>query len=77
MRWRQNLSYCRTCNVTLCLECNRLFHTEENIVEKKLEVEKKLRKTYNKDRESRKMNDNDNRKNEKKHKNRTRAGSPE
>ena len=22
MRWKQNMSYCRTCNVTMCLECN-------------------------------------------------------
>ena len=57
MRWRQNLSYCRTCNVTLSLECYQLLCTEENIVQKKVEIEKKLRKTYNEDRDSRNIND--------------------
>ena len=60
MRWKQNLSYCPTCNVTMCLECNRLFHTEKNIVERKMEIEKKLRGSYNKDRDSRNLNDKNN-----------------
>mmetsp|Transcript_25321 Transcript_25321/g.27162 ORF Transcript_25321/g.27162 Transcript_25321/m.27162 type:complete len:152 (+) Transcript_25321:120-575(+) len=76
MRWRQNLLYCCTCNVTLCLECNRLFHSEEFIAKEKLEIEKKLKKTYNKDRRSRNRNHNDTRKTKTKHKNRTHAGSP-
>ena len=46
MRVETQLCYCPTCNVNLCLECYRPFHTETDIVEKKSVIEKKLRKTY-------------------------------
>ena len=46
MRVETQLCYCPTCNVNLCLECYRPFHTETDIVKKKSVIERKLRKTY-------------------------------
>ena len=48
MKHKQNLAYCPTCKVTLCLECYKTFHREENLVEKKDELYKQLRKSFNK-----------------------------
>ena len=76
MRWRQNLLYCHTYNITMSLQCYRLFHTEENIVQKKVEIEKKLRKTYTEDRDSRNTNDKNTKKSQKKNENRTRTSPP-
>jgi len=47
MRWRPKFVVLRRiCNVTLCVECTRLFHTKENSVEKevgkRIEVEKNI-----------------------------------
>mmetsp|Transcript_35102 Transcript_35102/g.39200 ORF Transcript_35102/g.39200 Transcript_35102/m.39200 type:complete len:85 (+) Transcript_35102:95-349(+) len=69
------LLYCNTCTVTHCSECHRTFHVEADLVEKKQEIEKKLRRTYNKNRESRNLNDEKNRKKQKNHENWTRPGS--
>jgi len=66
MRVESSLLYCNTCTVTLCSECYRTFHVEADLVEKKQEIEKKLRRAYNKNREGRNMNDETNRKNQKK-----------
>ena len=46
MRVESTLLYCKTCNVTVCSECYRLFHVEADLVEKKKEIEKKLRRTF-------------------------------
>ncbi|OEU12697.1 hypothetical protein FRACYDRAFT_243954 [Fragilariopsis cylindrus CCMP1102] len=46
MRVESTLLYCKTCNVTVCSECYRLFHVEADLVEKKKEIENKLRRTF-------------------------------
>ena len=37
-----NRGYCQACNVTLCMECYRLFHMEPDLVKKKEEIKKGL-----------------------------------
>mmetsp|Transcript_35156 Transcript_35156/g.39990 ORF Transcript_35156/g.39990 Transcript_35156/m.39990 type:complete len:85 (+) Transcript_35156:137-391(+) len=77
MRVESSLLYCNTytCKVTICSEYYQTFHVEADLVEKKQEIEKKLRRTYNKNRESRNLNDEKNRKKQKNHENWTRPGS--
>jgi len=46
MRVESTLLYCKSCHVTHCSECYRLFHIKADLVEKKKEIEKNLKKTF-------------------------------
>ena len=36
----KHVSFCRACNVNLCISCYRLFHNERDIVDRKIELQK-------------------------------------
>ena len=54
-KYKRDLCYCSECKVTLCLECNKDFHSITNIVDKKEKIRKRILKNQEK---LKKNNDN-------------------
>ena len=46
---KRNIGYCSVCNVSLCMECYRLFHIEPDIVSKKEKIGQAMQHNKNKD----------------------------
>ena len=39
---RNKIMYCPSCNINLCVDCYKLFHTQQNIVSNKRQLQRKL-----------------------------------
>ncbi len=40
---QKGVMYCPSCNVNLCIDCYKIFHNDDDIVNKKLQLQKKLK----------------------------------